>query len=256
MIIRIAIIEDEESAVNRLRKELSKLSDYEFVVAQVLPSVKEAKAWFLSAPAIDLVFMDVQLSDGISFELFNQVDITCPVIFTTAYDEYALQAFRVNSLDYLLKPIDPKELSLSLKRYLAQSQTHAQHSYMKQLQEVAASYQPAQYRSSFLVNYKHKMVLVPVEQVAYFFIKERGVFMRTFDQKEYVVDFFLDVLEQQLDPRLFYRANRQFLISRPAILEVEPYFTGRMILNVKPEYQDPIIISKEKASDFKRWADY
>lgn len=255
MIIKILIVEDEDTAVKRLLKELNKLAP-NFEILQVINSVRGVLDWAKTGQKADLVFMDVQLVDGLSFEVFKHAEIHTPVIFTTAFDEYALQAFRVNGLDYLLKPIDPQELEKAVDRFLVYNKNYDRETYLHQLLKLAKAFKPDTYRSSFLVDFKHKMHLVDVQDVAYFYVKERGVFLRKRDQKEYVIEFFLDELEKQLDPGLFYRANRQYMVARSAIEEVEPYFTGRLLLKVAPEPPTPVIISKEKATDFKKWADY
>ncbi|MEQ9441766.1 MAG: LytTR family DNA-binding domain-containing protein [Cyclobacteriaceae bacterium] len=256
LVLKIAIIEDEASAVRRLSKELSQLKDISFEIIATLDSVSEACQWLSQEQSPDLIFMDIQLSDGISFEIFKRVAVPCPVIFVTAYDEFALQAFKVNSLDYLLKPIDPRELRSAIDKYLSQQKDAKPQSYLNQLLKLAHQFKPETYRSSFLVSFRQKMLLINLQEVAYFYVKERAVFLKRKDGKEYVIEFFLDELTQQLDPALFYRANRQFLVARSSIFEIEPYFTGRLLLKVTPEPPSPIIISKEKISDFKKWADY
>ena len=253
--IKILIVEDEDIAVKRLVKELEK-QRVKFEVIDVLPSVQGVLEWLRSGREADLVFMDIQLTDGLSFEIFKHVEVAMPVIFTTAYDEYALQAFKVKGLDYLLKPIDPEDLEKAINHYLASYKDYDRQNYMQQLMTLAREFKPETYRSSFLVDYKQKMHLVDVSEVAFIYVKERGLFLRKKDGKEYVLEFFLDELEKQLDPGMFYRANRQYLVSRSSIEEIEPYFTGRLLLKVHPEPPSPIIISKEKATEFKRWADY
>ncbi len=255
LMIKILIVEDEDIAVKRLLKELEKLP-FRFDVIGVADSVQGVLEWIRSGHEADLIFMDIQLADGLSFEIFKHVEVTMPVIFTTAYDEYALQAFKVKGLDYLLKPIDPAELEKAINHYLASYKDYNRQNYMHQLLSLAREFKPDTYRSSFLVDFKQKMHMVDVSDVAYIYVKERGLFLRKKDQKEYVIEFFLDELEKQLDPALFYRANRQYMVARSAIEEIEPYFTGRLLLKVHPEPPSPIIISKEKANDFKRWADY
>lgn len=255
-LIKIAIIEDEDAAVSRLKKELSKLDHVSFEIIAICSSIEEVVTWLSKPQEVDLIFMDIQLTDGSSFEIFNQVELPCPVIFTTAYDEYALQAFKVNSIDYLLKPIDPNELKSAVDQYLKLSASGGRQGVIDKLKEVAQELRPNAYRSSFLVSYRHKMKLINVADVAYLYIKERAVFLRKKDGQEYSVDFFLDDLEKQLDPVQFYRANRQFLVSRSSIFEIEPYFNGRLILLIKPEAHTSVVISKEKATHFKRWADY
>lgn len=255
LMLKILIVEDEDIAVKRLLKELEKLP-IRFQIIDVLNSVQGVLEWVRSGHETDLIFMDIHLTDGLSFEIFKHVEVTIPVIFTTAYDEYALQAFKVKGLDYLLKPIDPEELEKAINHYLASYKNFNRQNYMHQLITLAKEFKPNTYRSSFLVDFKQKMHMVDVSDVAYIYVKERGLFLRKKDQKEYIIEFFLDELEQQLDPTLFYRANRQYMVARSAIEEIEPYFTGRLLLKVHPEPPSPIIISKEKATDFKRWADY
>lgn len=255
LMIKILIVEDEDIAVKRLLKELEKLS-FRFDVIDVINSVQGVLEWVRSGHEADLIFMDIHLTDGLSFEIFKHVEVTIPVIFTTAYDEYALQAFKVKGLDYLLKPIDPAELEKAINHYLASYKNYNRQNYMHQLMSLAKEFKPNTYRSSFLVDFKQKMHMVDVSDVAYIYVKERGLFLRKKDQKEYVIEFFLDELEQQLDPALFYRANRQYMVARSAIEEIEPYFTGRLLLKVHPDPPSPIIISKERATEFKRWADY
>ncbi len=255
LMIKILIVEDEDIAVKRLLKELEKLP-FRFDVIDVVNSVQGVIEWVRSGHEADLIFMDIHLTDGLSFEIFKHEEIKMPVIFTTAYDDYALQAFKVKGLDYLLKPIDPTELEKAINHYLASYKDYNRQNYMHQLMTLAREFKPDTYRSSFLVDFKQKMHMVDVSDVAYIYVKERGLFLRKKDQKEYVIEFFLDELEKQLDPALFYRANRQYLVARSAIEEIEPYFTGRLLLKVHPEPPSPIIISKEKATDFKRWADY
>jgi DNA-binding LytR/AlgR family response regulator len=253
--IKILIVEDEDIAVKRLLKELEKLP-IRFHVLDVVNSVQGVLEWVRLGHEADLIFMDIHLTDGLSFEIFKHVEVTIPVIFTTAYDEYALRAFKVKGLDYLLKPIDPSELEKAINNYMKSYKYYSRQNYMHQLIALAKEFKPNTYRSSFLVDVKQKMHMVDVSDVAYIYVKERGLFLRKKDQKEYVIEFFLDELEQQLDQSLFYRANRQYLVARSAIKEIEPYFTGRLLLKVQPESPSPIIISKEKSSDFKRWADY
>ena len=251
--IRIAVIEDELAAVSRLKRELQRMKDFEFEVLVELESVKESVAWLQANETVELIFLDIHLADGLSFEIFRKVDVRTPVIFTTAYDEYALQAFKVNSLDYLLKPIAPAELEDALHRFLDQRKFPTDD--FAKLSALATHFQPVKHRSSFLVSYRQKMMMVDVDDVAFLFVKERGVFLKEKDGREYLLDFYLDDLENQLDPEKFFRANRQYLVSRSAIEEIETYFNGRLILKMKPGSPTSVIISKSKASEFKRWAD-
>jgi DNA-binding LytR/AlgR family response regulator len=254
--IKTLIIEDEDSAVNRLKKELDQLEGVEFQIMHISDSISETVSWLGHNDDVELIFMDIHLTDGLSLEIFKQVQVPCPVIFTTAYDEYALQAFKVNSIDYLLKPVNPEELKTAVDRFIDLRRDNREENYMNQLMQLATEYQSKNFRSSFLVSFRQKMMLIDINDVAYIYVKERGVFLKKKDGKEYSIDFFLDDLEKQLDPSHFYRANRQFLVSRSSIIEIEPYFNGRLLLIVNPEAYTSVIISKEKATHFKRWADY
>jgi two-component system response regulator LytT len=253
--INILIIEDEDAAAARLLKEL-KNQNVDFELISIIKSVRAAIEWLDSGQPTDLIFMDIQLEDGLSFEIFKHASVSVPVIFTTAYDEYALQAFKVKGLDYLLKPINPNELKLALDGYFESRVGDNNRDYIEKLISLAQEFKTDNHRSSFLVDFRQKMLMVSTSDVAYIYVKERGVFLRKKDNKEYVIEFYLDILEKQLDPSKFYRANRQFLVARSAIQEIEPYFTGRLLLKIEPEPPVPVIISKEKATDFKRWADY
>ncbi|MEL6560109.1 MAG: LytTR family DNA-binding domain-containing protein [Bacteroidota bacterium] len=253
--IKILIVEDEDSAVNRLKKELNQIADCSFELLKVIDSIQETVEWVNQGNLADLIFMDIRLTDGLSFEIFNQTEVKCPVIFTTAYDEYALQAFKVNSVDYLLKPIDPNDLKIAIEKFMASTEDSTQ-DYLNQIKGLVDQFRPHKFRSSFLVSFRQKMMLIDIDEVAYLYVKERGVFLKKKDGLEYVIDFFLDDLEKQLDPDKFYRANRQFLVARSTIKEIEPYFNGRLTLSINPQPHTMVIISKEKATHFKRWADY
>lgn len=252
--IKALIVEDEPAAVNRLKKELATLSNVEVEIAAVMDSVSASCDW-LDKNEVDLAFMDIHLTDGLSFEIFKQCNVNCPVIFTTAYDDYAIQAFKLNSVDYLLKPIEPEELFSAINRYFDRHSSKSQEDYKAQLSKLVQELQPTIYKSSFLVNYRHKMIMIDITEVAYLYIKEKAVFLKTKSGVEYLVDFYLDDLELQLDPRQFYRANRQFLVARTSIKELEPYFNGKLLLTIDPPATTTVTISKEKASHFKKWAD-
>ncbi|MEQ9009062.1 MAG: LytTR family DNA-binding domain-containing protein [Ekhidna sp.] len=192
--MKTVIIEDEQSAINRLKKELNKIAEVEFEIMATIESVRDTVSWLRENREVELIFSDIQLTDGLSLEIFKQIEIDAPVIFTTAYDEYALQAFKLNSIDYLLKPIDPAEITEAISKYLARSSAESDN-YVKQLSDLVSSFKPSTFRSSFLVSYRHKMMMIDVSEVAYLYVKERGVFLKKKDGQEYVLDFFLDDLD-------------------------------------------------------------
>ncbi|MEQ8906735.1 response regulator [Ekhidna sp.] len=192
--VKTVIIEDEQSAINRLKKELNKIAEVEFEIMATIESVRDTVSWLRENREVELIFSDIQLTDGLSLEIFKQIEIDAPVIFTTAYDEYALQAFKLNSIDYLLKPIDPAEITEAISKYLARSSAESDN-YVKQLSDLVSSFKPSTFRSSFLVSYRHKMMMIDVSEVAYLYVKERGVFLKKKDGQEYVLDFFLDDLD-------------------------------------------------------------
>lgn len=252
--LKVVIIEDEAPAFRRLQKILEDVQpDVEIV--EVLDSIEEAVKWIKQHTPPDLFFMDIQLSDGISFEIFDQVHIASPVIFTTAFDEYMLKAFKVNSVDYLLKPIKQEDLRNSLdklnnlKNHFSGSQPDI-HAVVKQIQM-----DTIEYRSRFLIKLGDKMMSVKTEQVSYFQSRHGVVHMITEGDRIYLMDQSLEELETQLDPAKFYRANRQFIVSFDAIKTVHKYHKGKLLIEVVPDSKDEIIVSAEKASKFKQWLD-
>lgn len=252
--LTLLIVEDEESALKRLRRELDKIPNLNINVTAEFETCRDTIDWLRNNTAPDLIFMDIQLADGLSFEIFNQILLPCPVIFVTAYDKYALEAFRLNSLDYLLKPIDSEDLSRSIDRFFKTRDSLDQKSQFEQLQGVVRALNSQQYQRSYLVNFKHKMFLINTTQIAYFFLKQRLSYLMTDEGKSYPLDYSLDEIKSQIDPLLFYRANRQYLVAKFAIRQIEPYNKGTLALLVTPEPKEVITISREKVADFKLWA--
>lgn len=250
--IDIMIVEDEQAAVNRLKKELNK-AGVQFTILAELETVRNTVKWLKENEAPDLLFLDIQLADGVSFEIFEQVKITSSVIFTTAYDEYALQAIKVNSLDYLLKPIGETALKASLDRYFERVDNKEED--LSKLYEAIGRLQNPSYRKSFLVYVKNKMILINVDEIAYFFVSDKSVFIKTIKNIDYHIDLSLEELEKQVDLKLFYRANRQYLVAKRSIKEIEFYFNGKLIITIEPASSEMVTISREKTTDFKMWAD-
>lgn len=244
------IIEDEQHAGERLQQLLIGL-DQRAEVLSILESVKEAVQWFQTNTPPDLMFLDIHLADGSSFEIFNEVTIDCPVVFTTAYDQYALKAFEVNSVDYLLKPIDKDDLSRALKKFEKQYARKDRFDYSALTQLIN---RPTEnYKQRFLVNKGSSLVPVSTSEIAYIHTDNGLVYLKTLSNVRYVLNYKLEELEQMLDPKTFFRANRQFITSSASILKVHPFFNGKLKIEVQPSFPSDIVVSRLKATDFKAW---
>ena len=241
--MKVVIIEDEKMAANRLVKMMTKINDNIDIVA-VMDGVEESVNHIEMNGCPDLFIMDIQLSDGISFEIFDLTDVTCPVIFTTAYDEYALKAFKVHALDYLLKPIKEAELKEAIDRF-QHLQTTANES-IRQLAYPGKS-------KKILVKIGHNLKVLELDQAAYYYSESKISFFMDKDGKRYPVDYSLDRLEKFLNPNQFFRVNRQYIVNEASIQNMVSYSTSRIKLHVEPEPREDIIVSKEKASRFRKW---
>ena len=244
---RVIIVEDETAAAVNLRSMLQNI-DPETVVVDTLESVEEAVAYFSNSVEADVVFMDIHLADGDSFRIFDSVDINIPIIFTTAYDEYALQAFKVNSIDYLLKPFKEEELRRALDK-LERLTTAERSAAERKVREVAA----AESLNTMLVRYKDKIIPVAIADVAFFYTFAERVTLTTLTGESYPVDKTLEALSQQLTTEEFFRANRQFIVSRRAVKDIAVWFGSRLALNLTLETPERIIISKARVPEFKQW---
>ncbi len=248
--IYVLILEDEEPAAKRLQKLLTETTE-EVEVLAVLDSISAAREWLTNNKAPQLMLVDIHLADGISFELFKQIDISCPIIFTTAYDEYALQAFKLNSIDYLLKPVKKDELQLALKKY---STINAKQQLNIDQLLLAMAQNPAdKYRQRFVIRYGEHIKTIETKDASYFYTEARANFLVTQEGKRYVIDFNLDQLEQMLNPAHFYRINRQFIISIHSIDEMVTWTKGRVMIKLKPSTKLETIVSTERSADFKKW---
>jgi len=252
--MKALIIEDELPAAKRF-KSILKEADPSIEVLSVIDSISASVKWINSNPVPDLIFMDIQLSDGLSFEIFKHAKISCPIIFTTAFDEYAIQAFKVNSIDYLLKPIEIGDLKNSLKKLgeLKKQLSHDGESeqFRKMLEMIAQN--RIVFKTRFLVKSGQSFFRIGAEECAYFSLENKLTYINLFSGKKHLVDFTLDELEKQLDPKIFFRANRQFIINIESITSVHNFFGGKLKLKLKPEALENVIVSREKASTFKEW---
>lgn len=251
--MKILIVEDEELAVKKLQKTLTAVDDT-IEVAGVTDSIKSTVDWLQDNPAPDLVLMDIELADGQSFEIFKLTEVKSPVIFTTSYDEYALKAFKVNSVDYLLKPVQQDELQAALDKYKKlKGGNKADISLDHLVKELQQKLQPKEFRKRFLVKHAQKLVSIEVEDIAYFYSDGRLNFFKTNDNRKFVVDYTMDELEDMLDPEQYFRISRSFYVSVGSIDKIEDYFGNRLILQLRPVVDKEALVSREKVTDFKKW---
>ncbi|HMU71217.1 MAG TPA: LytTR family DNA-binding domain-containing protein [Ferruginibacter sp.] len=254
--MKILIIEDEELAVKKLHKMLIGIDDSIEVIAN-LDSIESSVEWLENNETPDLIMMDIELLDGQSFEIFNRVKVKSPVIFTTSYDEYALKAFKVNSVDYLLKPIQREDLAAALNKYrqmfAAPAASQPSINMDMLVKELQQKLQPREYRKRFLVKNVQKLVSVETDDIAYFYSDGRLNFFKTTDNKKYVVDYTMDELDGMLDPDKYFRISRSFFVSIDSVDQINDYFGNRLILTLKPAVDKEALVSREKVTDFKKW---
>lgn len=253
--MKVLIVEDEDFAVKKLQKTL-KAVDPNAEILGVTDSIMTTVSWLQQNEKPDLILMDIELADGQSFEIFNLTEVSCPVVFTTSYDEFALKAFKVSSIDYLLKPVQKEDLDKALQklRNLTSVQRKSDDINMdriiKQLQQ---NLQPKEYRKRFLVKHGQKLVSIDVGDIRYFFSDGRLNFFRTADNKKFVLDYTMDELVDMLDPSIFFRISRSFYVSIGSIEKIDDYFGNRLILQLRPEVEKEAVVSREKVMDFKKW---
>lgn len=250
--MNVVIVEDELAASDNLTYLLQHI-DKTIKVVKVLDSVKASVAYFSQPQTAELVFMDIHLADGVSFEIFDKVSIGIPVIFTTAYNQYTLKAFKVNSIDYLLKPLDKEELSDALLQFKEQKKEEGiAEEQIKGLLNLVKEKEKT-YKTTFLITHRDQLIPLKTVDIAYFMIDTGVVKAFTFDKKSYTIDGKLEELEEELDPNNFYRINRQCILRRDALAKIKQYFNGKLIVEVTPASTEQIIVSKAKAGDFKAW---
>jgi len=250
--MKTLIIEDEWAAVNNLKALLADAAP-ECQIINITDSIIDSVKWLQENPMPELIFMDIHLADGSAFEIFEYVKIQCPVIFTTAYDEYALRAFKVNSVDYLLKPIGEKDIKRAMDKLKLLRESKNQENYsLSQL--VKSMNLHKQYKNYFLIpNKGSKLLPLPTESIACFFIENGVVKAITLDGESYIIPHTLDDLSESLNPKSFFRANRQYIISKKAIIDIDYWFNGRLSLNLKVSVKDKILVTKARVSEFKEW---
>ena len=243
------IIEDEKPAARMLQRKLEKLS---ISVQVMLHSVQEAVEWFQKNQHPDLIFLDIQLSDGLSFEIFEKVSVQSPVIFTTAYDEYALKAFKLNSIDYLLKPIDDDDLTSAVEKYKKLSSPLPSID-MQMIRHLITSSQTPDYKKRFSVKIGDHIKIIPIEDVELFYSEFKGTFIHTFEGRTFLLDTTLESLEKELEPSQFFRVGRKYIIAHQALKDIVVYSNSRLRLTLKSYNKEEVIVSRERVSDFKDW---
>jgi len=252
--MRILIVEDEQHAATRLKKLVKELIPEAHIV-DTLDTVKRTVAWFKNQAMPDLVLMDIQLADGVSFQVFEQCEVKCPVIFTTAYDEYALKAFKVNSIDYILKPVDKDELQQAFGKLksLSNNPTHAQNllSNIEQAMQMLTK----KHKTRFVIKVGEHLKTIEVDNILYFFSQEKITFCTTLEKRDHILDYTLDQLEEMLDKGQFFRINRKYIIHAKSIQDIINYTNSRLRLVLKNCADSDIIVARERVQEFKDWLD-
>ncbi len=249
--MNVIIIEDEKPAARRLSRLLLELN---VEVSTMLHSVEESIVWFQENDHPDLIFLDIQLSDGLSFEIFDEVEVKSPIIFTTAYDEYALQAFKLNSIDYLLKPIDDEELEIAVKKYRAlkpNEQTIALD--FEDIKKLLVNPIEREYKKRFTARVGQHIKIINAEDIECFYSENKGTYAATADGRNYLLDTTLENLEAELQPKLFFRVSRKFYINVNHIKDIVSYTNSRLQIKLNRFSEQEIIVSRERVKDFKFW---
>ena len=252
--MNVLIIEDEYPAAERLQQLLSRL-DEPIEVVKVLDSVESAVRWFQENRSPDLILSDIQLSDGVSFEIYEKIVVKSPIIFTTSYDEYAIQAFKVKSIDYLLKPIKLEELQKAIHKYKLLKSEFSEEKNASKIEQLLDNLQHSgrRYKKRFLVKKGEQLVPIVDDEIAYFYTENELVYLFTPEGKKYVVDYTLEQLDELVNTEKFFRINRQYLVHLEAIRQIHTYFNSRLKLNLHPATDDEVIVSKGKDKAFKQW---
>lgn len=250
--MKVLIIEDEKPAARRLERMILEC-DSEIEILDKIDSVEAAVTWLKTFQSPDLMFLDIQLADGISFDIFNQVQVETPVIFTTAYDQYTLRAFKLNSVDYLLKPIDPEELCTALAKFKQLQSGKSAAQQLESIQSMIATIRPPEFKSRFMVKLGQQLVVVPVDEIAYFLSEDGLVFLITPAGKRFAMDQSLDQLMSSLDPSVFFRINRKLVVRFKSIKKIHTWFNSRLKLELDPHLKLDVVVSRDRVNDFKAW---
>jgi DNA-binding LytR/AlgR family response regulator len=249
--MNIIIIEDEKPAARLLQRKIEKLG---YGITTLLHSVEESLEWFQNNDHPDLIFLDIQLSDGLSFEIFEKIDIKSAVIFTTAYDEYALRAFKLNSIDYLLKPIDEEELATAISKFANQYQVNSVSNLdFEAIKRMLVNPISKEYRKRFSVKIGQQIKVIDVAEIECLYSENKGTYIHTLDNRDYLIDSSLEVVEAELDPKDFYRISRKYIIPLQSVKEIQLYSNSRLKISLPTYKADEVIVARERVSDFKEW---
>ncbi len=249
--MNIIIIEDEKPAARLLQRKVEKLG---YSITTLLHSVEESLEWFQSNPHPDLIFLDIQLSDGLSFEIFEKMEINSAVIFTTAYDEYALRAFKLNSIDYLLKPIDEEELAVAINKFKNQFQKNTISSLdFEAIKRMLVNPISKEYKKRFSIKLGQQIKLIEIDQIECFYSENKGTYIHTIDNRDYLIDSSLEVVESEINPKDFFRISRKFIIPMQSIKEIQVYSNSRLKIVLPTYIAEEVIVARERVTDFKEW---
>ena len=247
----IIIIEDEKPSARLLQRKVEKLG---FQIITLLHSVEEAIHWFQNNSHPDLIFLDIQLSDGLSFEIFDAVEVKSAIIFTTAYDEYALRAFKLNSIDYLLKPIDEDDLEIAVNKFKARQPKQESIPFdIEMIKKMLVTPEAKTYKKRFAIKTGQHLKVINIEEVECFYSENKGTYLHTFDNRDYLLEGTLEQLEIELDPKDFFRISRKFIIPMKGIKDIVVYSNSRLKVILPTYKEDEVIVSRERVNDFKNW---
>lgn len=248
--MNILIIEDEKPAARLLQRKVEKMG---LEVNHMLHSVEESIAWFQNNSHPDLIFLDIQLSDGLSFEIFEAIDIKSAVIFTTAYDEYALRAFKLNSIDYLLKPIDEEDLEIAVNKFKARTSSQNISLDFEAIKRMLVNPIEKEYKKRFSVKIGTQLKVINIDEIECIYSENKGTYIHTLDNRNYLIDNSLEVIEKELNPNQFFRISRKFIVPLHSVKEIQMYSNSRLKIILPTYKEDEVIVAREKVSDFKTW---
>lgn len=252
--MKILIIEDENLLANEMKRTLRQIcTDCEIV--DVIKSVEQGKEWFSKNKKVDLIISDIQLVDGTSFELFKSTNTNIPIIFTTAYDDYAIRAFKLNSVDYLMKPVEPSQLKAAILKFRNHWEPNSNLS-VELLNDLIHKNTKKSYRTNFLVRIGDQYKSVNTEDISFFYAEGNTVFLVRKDDKKLIIDFSLEQIGEQLDPKLFFRINRNLLVCSTCISKIHKYFNSRLKLEIKPKHSSDVLVTRSRVHDFLSWLNY